>query len=461
MNGTFSQGFPGDVLTWYQANVGSLIQPRSSFSQENIISQMARLNYGYDSRYLLTLTGRRDGYSGFGSERKYGVFPSVALGWNISNEKFMRNIRGVTELKLRASYGQNGNQAVGPFRTLSTLRTESFVNGSTSAPGYVTSRLGNPNLGWETTTSTNIGLDFGFIKDRIRGSIDVFNANTDKLLLNRSISTVHGISSITQNIGKTNNRGFELGVNTTNIQRGGLTWLTSANLSVIKNKIVDLYGTGKDDLNNKWFIGQPISVNYGYVFDGVWQTSDDYTHSPQPDAKPGYLKIKDVNKDNKITDADRQIQGQLDPKMIWGINNTVGYKGFSLYFLVQGMHGHERINSLLLDDVGDDITRNTLRMERWTPDNPTNKFFANDKRANSQLVGIIEPLDFVRLKDVSVSYDLSQAIIGRTGLKRMKLYVSGRNLATFTKWTGLDPELNDQLNVPLQREYVVGLNIAL
>jgi TonB-linked SusC/RagA family outer membrane protein len=461
MQGISSRGFPNDILTWHQAQVGKLVQPRSNFSEEDLISQMLRINYGYDSRYLLTLTGRRDGYSGFGSETKYGIFPTIALGWNIFNEAFMKNIRQLNELKLRVSYGQNGNQAVGPYRTLSRMREEPYLNGTATAPGYVPSRLGNPNLGWETTTSFNVGLDYALLNNRIKGTLDYFNAHTEGLLLERQISSVHGISTITQNIGKTNNRGIELGLTSYNIQGKEFTWFTNANFSMVKNKIVDLYGNGKDDVLNRWFVGQPIRVNYGLVFDGVWQLNDDYDNAHQQNAEPGFLKIKDVNGDNTITDQDRIVQGQIDPVYIWGLNNTLSYKNFTLYFLFQGMHGHQRFNPLRADDVGDDIVRNTLKQNWWTPDNPTNEHFANHRRANSQLVGIIEDLGFVRFKDISLSYDISSNLLSKIGMRRTKIYVSGRNMATFTRWTGLDPELNDQLNVPLQKEYVVGLTFGL
>jgi TonB-linked SusC/RagA family outer membrane protein len=460
MQGLSSQGFPNDILTWHQAQVGKLVQPRSSYSEEDLISQMLRINYGYDSRYLITFTGRRDGYSGFGSRTKFGTFPSVAVGWNISNEAFMKGLRVVSELKLRASYGQNGNQAVGPYQTLSRMREEPYLSGTATAPGYVPSRLGNPNLGWETTTSFNAGLDYALLGDRIRGTVDYFNANTDGLLLNRQISSVHGISAITQNIGRTNNKGIELGITSYNIQNRDFTWFTNGNLSLVRNKIVDLYGNGKDDVLSRWFIGQPVRVEYGLVFDGVWQTGDDYDNAHQQNVQPGFLKIKDVNGDNSITDQDRVVQGQLDPVWIWGLNNTLTYKNFTLYFLFQGMHGHKRFNPLRSDDVGDDIVRNTIRQNWWTPENPTNEHFANHRRANSQLVGILEDLGFVRFKDVSLSYDVAGKLVEKIGMRRMRVYLSGRNLATFTRWTGLDPELNNQLNVPLQREYVAGLTFG-
>ena len=461
MQGISSQGFPNDVLTWYQASVANLIVPRSNFSKSVILSQMLRVNYNYDSRYLFTVTGRRDGFSGFGAENKYGFFPSVALGWNISNEAFMKNNPTINQLKLRVSYGENGNQAVGPYQTIARMDDYSYLDGTSTAPGYRPRTLGSPDLGWETTASFNAGLDFTLFKSTIQGTLDVFDANTDRLLLNRRISSVHGITSITQNIGKTNNRGVELGLTSFNIDNEKISWSTNYNFSYIKNKIVDLYGDGSDDVLNEWFIGQPIRVNYGFVYDGVWQLSDDYDNAHQENVKPGDLKIKDLNGDGMVTDGeDRKVQGQRDPLVVWGINNTFTYSNFTLYFLLQGMHGHDRVNDLRNTDPWNNVRRNVVKQNWWTPENPTNEQPAKNRDANPRAVGIIENLGFVRLRDVSLSYDISNALLEKLRMRNLRLYVSGRNLLTFTQWTGLDPELENQTGIPMQREYVVGLNVG-
>jgi TonB-linked SusC/RagA family outer membrane protein len=468
-NSMSASGFPHDFLSWYSSAQAELVTPGYSYSETSLNSQMLRLNYAYSSRYLLTLTGRRDGYSGFGTSNKWGVFPSLALGWNINNEKFFPWNNLFNELKLRFSYGLNGNQAVGAYETISRLSEENMVAGSTSLPGYKPSKLGSDNLGWETSRTINIGFDFGIFKNRISGALNQYSTNTSDLLLNRTISAVHGITSITQNIGETENKGIEFSVNSKNIVSNNFTWTTSGNISFNKNKIVSLYGNldaeGKeiDDVANQWFIGQPIRVNYGFVFDGVWQL-DETAEAAKWGSVPGYIKIKDINEDGKLTSEDRQIIGQRDTKMIWGLTNTFKYRNFTLDIFMHGVQGVTKNNDLMSDlGVTAGIRHNTINKNWWTPDNPSNDFFMNHVDAHRMAgveAGIYESADFIRIKDVSLSYDLPSSLLKRLGLNKFKLYVTGRNLLTFTKWRGLDPELSTQEAIPLQKEFVFGLNLG-
>ncbi|GAA4305000.1 TonB-dependent receptor [Compostibacter hankyongensis] len=462
-NSLHAEGFPNDVKTFYQADVALLLQPKASYTQTQLISQMARINYSYKDKYLLTLTGRRDGFSGFGSGEKYGFFPSAAIGWNIMNESFMKNSSLVSNLKLRLSYGTNGNQAVDAYGTLALLDSRPYVNGNTTAPGYVPSSLANPNLGWETTNTANIGIDFGLWQGRLQGTLDMYRSNTYDLLLRRRISPVHGITSIVQNIGKTNNKGMELGLSSINVQKGDFSWSTEANISFYRNKIVGLYGTGGNDTANTWFIGHPINVNFSYIYDGVFQEGDDIANSPQPDAKPGYAKVRDLNGDNKITpDGDRTIIGSRQPSFIWGMGNTFKYKNLSLYVFVRGVEGTNRSNSLLSDNgVQSGVRYNTVKKNWWTPENPTNDFYANAVGANKNGAPIYQSDAFVRIQDISLSYNFGASVLEKLKLSRLRLYVEAHNLVTFTKWTGMDPELNDQEGIPLQKEYMIGLNIGL
>ncbi len=464
-NSLTAESFPNDNLTYYQANVAQLIVPGAGYTKETLISQMARINYGYKEKYLLTLTGRRDGFSGFGANNKFAIFPSVALGWNISNESFFTENKIFNNLKLRLSYGSNGNQAVGAYQTLAKLSERSYVDGSTTAPGFIPTSLGNPDLHWETTETGNIGLDFGLLNGRLQGTLDVYKAKTHDLLLDRAISSVQGVSQVTQNIGKTSNKGFEIGLNSINIQQKDFSWTTNGNLSVNRNRVEDLYGDGNSDTLNQWFIGYPINVNFGVIYDGVWQLTDDLTKSPQPNTKPGFAKIRDLNNDGKIDARDRTIIGTNEPSFIWGMGNTFKYKNFSFYVFVHGVAGTSRLNSLLSDNgVNSGVRYNTTVKNWWTPDNPTNDFYANMIGANlygSLGAGIYESDAFVRVKDMSLSYDFSTELLDKFNLSRLKVYVNARNLFTFTEWTGLDPELGNQMNIPLQKEYLVGLNISL
>jgi TonB-linked SusC/RagA family outer membrane protein len=458
--GLTAQGFPNDVLTYFQPNLARELDPSHSFTDSHLISQMARLNYSYASRYLLTLTARRDGYSGFGANDKYGIFPSAAVGWNISDEAFWPFADRFNSLKLRLSYGKNGNQAIQPYRTLSRLSDESYVDEGTSLPGFIPSTLGNPDLHWETTTATNFGADFGLFANRITGSLDLYRSRTSDLLLQRAISPTHGIDAIYQNIGATANHGVELNLSTVNVEASNFTWRTDINLAADRNKIVDLYGNGEDDLVNQWFIGMPINVNYGYAFDGIWQTTDDIADSAQPTAKPGDIRVKDVNGDGKIDPLDRTFLGRVDPSYTAGLGSTMTYGAFTLNAFLYTVQGVTRQNALLDDNLGDDGRYNTIVKQYWTPDNAINTYPANRPATNLGLpVGFYQDASFIRLRDLTLSYDLPADLASRVGAGSLRVYVNGHNLWTHTKWTGLDPELGNQLSTPLERTFIGGVDV--
>lgn len=461
-DGLYAEGFPNDVLTFYQADQAALIEPNASFAKQTTISQMARINYNYNSRYMLTLTGRRDGYSGFGANYKYGIFPAAAIAWNISNEKFLSTNKALTNLKLRLSYGSNGNTAVSPYQTLAKLSTRNYIDGATTEPGYVPSTFANPDLRWETSTIFNIGLDFGLWGNRINGAIDYYDTRTRDLLLLRTVSDVHGIGEIMQNLGKTGNKGIELGLNTINIQSADFTWSSNANLTINRNKIIDLYGNNLNDTASQWFIGYPINVGFGYVNGGVWQLTDDTLNTPQGKVKPGAAKVRDINGDGVINGSDRTIIGSMQPSFTWGLGNTFSYKNFNLYIFVYGVEGTREVNTLLSDNgVNAGVRYTTVRKNWWTPTNPTNDFYANMLNANPLNAAIYQNSSFVRIRDMSLAYDFSSSILRKIGLAKARVYIQGRNLFTLTKWTGLDPEFSTQTAIPLQKEYIVGLNISL
>lgn len=457
-----SEGFPNDVLTYYQADVGALVRPSYTVTDSRLISQMLRLNYVYDSRYLVTLTGRRDGYSGFGANNKYGFFPSVALGWNLSDESFWPGGDAVSLLKLRASYGQNGNQAVSPYRTLAQLRDQSYVEDGRTAPGFFPSTLGNPNLKWETTTALNVGADFAVWRDRVTGSVDAYRSRTEDLLLNRLVSPVHGIRVLTDNIGEVANRGVELQLSSINVDRDKFSWNTTFNIAANRNELVDLYGDGQSDVGNQWFIGHPINVIYDYQFDGVWQTNDDIANSAQPTAKPGDVRIRDVNGDGKISVDDRTFLGNLQPDLTAGLLNTVRYRDFTFSATLYTVQGIVRENGLLgLNLVHADVRRNTVFQNYWTPENPSTTVPRNSADANPLGVPFLEDASYVRLQDLTLSYALPSSLTGRAGMGSASLYVNGRNLWTSTGWSGLDPAFTagGQRGIPLERVIVGGINV--
>lgn len=456
-------GFPHDFINRYSIAQASFKLPGFDYYKTDLIGQMLRLNYNYDSRYLLTLTGRRDGYSGFGANKKWGIFPSVAVGWNVAEENFgIENL--FDEFKLRASFGVNGNQAVGAYETISRLGENNMVTGPNSLPGYVPIKLGQDELGWESSKTVNLGLDFSLLKGALSGTVNFYNTDTYDLLLNRTISPVHGIANITQNIGKTNNRGIEAGLKALLISKENIRWNLEGNMATNKNKIVSLYGLldeeGNEinDLANFWFIGQPINVNYDLKAIGVWQTHE-AEEALKYGNRPGGGKAMDANGDFKITTADdRVFIGQRDPTFTWGLTNTLSYKSFGLSVFLHGMHGITRLNQLLQDASSSaGIRRNVIRKDWWTPDNPSTTFPENSLTA--PVYPIYENASFVRLKDVTLSYQLKSQLSSKLGLDQLRFYVNLRNMLTWTEWSTNDPELSfGRGAAPLAKEFVLGLN---
>jgi TonB-linked SusC/RagA family outer membrane protein len=470
-NGETASRFPHDFLHWYSAGQAEVSQPSYSFDRSVLISQMLRVNYSYDSRYLLTVTGRRDGYSGFGARTKWGIFPSLALGWNIARENFFPLTGVFNDLKLRVSYGLNGNQAVGAYETITRLGSADWITNQTVVPGYIPSNIGLDDLGWESSGTLNFGLDYGLFKDRITGDLNFYKTTTTDLLLARTISAVHGITSVTQNIGKTGNTGFELTINSRNIVTTDFTWTMSGNLAILSNKILSLYGfkdeSGNeiDDIANSWFIGKPIRVNYNYVIEGVWK-EDEAEEAAKWGSQPGFIKLRD-NGDYMLTAEDRQIVGQRDPKFIWGLTNALSYKKLRLEVFVHGVHGVTKHNELMVDDVYEGVRRNTTIKKRWSPETPGNNFYINHILAGkmagidvAEMENYFAKADFIRIKDISLSYTIPQNLTARAGVDKLRIFVTGRNLFTFTEWEGTDPELSSQRDFPLQKEFVFGLNLG-
>ncbi|WP_431294917.1 SusC/RagA family TonB-linked outer membrane protein [Pedobacter sp. P26] len=473
-------GFINDELGLNNIGAGATQTSGSYRDRYGLNSQMGRLFYSYDSKYLLTLTARRDGSSVFGANTtKYGVFPSAAIGWNIINEDFMKNAKVFSNLKLRVSYGKTGNEAVGVYNTITTEGSSRSPFNGISTIGVIPNNLGNISLQWETTKTANIGLDFGILNNRINGSIEAYQNKTSGLLLNRSLPIITGYSKVSENIGKTTNKGLELTLNTQNIAGKDFRWETMVVFATNKNKITDLYGDGKDDLGNRWFIGKPISVVYDYQMTGVWQTGEDVSKQ-DPTAKPGSLKFADLNGDGKITgDGDRIILGQTTPKWTGGLTNTFHYKNINLSIFVQTAQGMTRNNTDL--GYGDETGRRNTPAEigYWTPENMSQTRPALSYN-NTLGYGYASDASYTRIKDVTLSYVFGQSVLDKLHLGGLTVYASGRNLYTFTKWVGWDPEqttygrgsgnssANQQAfaadwtnNYPITRTFVLGLNVSL
>ena len=460
----YARGFPVEDLTWYQPESAEFITPSRTYLQESYLSQMARVFYSFNDKYLITATVRRDGFSAFGSEKKFGVFPSIALGWNIHKESFMQELSWVNQLKLRATYGENGNQAISAYSTLAKLGRSDYLvgpDGGEQGVGYRPGSLANPLLGWESTRSMNVGVDLGLFNGRLSATLDFYQSKTTDLLLNRAISSVNGIGNILSNIGKVQNSGIEAVLSSINVKRERFRWSTTINITHNKNKIVDLYGNGEDDVANSWFIGRPISANFGYLYGGVWQLTDDIINSTQPTAKPGDIKIVDVTGDGKITPDDRTFIGQREPKLTFGVNNELTYGQFSFNIMVTGRKGVTRINEFWdTDIVYADAVRNTLKQNWWNADNPTNDYPANRDGTNAYGVRFYKNASFVRINQMGLSYSLPTNIMQRIGASRGMISIGLINGFTFTSWNGLDPEYSSQRAAPFDRIYNIGLNFT-
>jgi len=455
-----------DVLGWNNLNLGAVLTNSSAAEKTDGVSSMARLNYQFKRRYLITLTARRDGSSVFAANNKYATFPSAALGWIVSDEPFMANAKGIDLLKLRVSYGAVGNQAISPYQSLgrSSMNRYVFGDGGSSLVGIYPSGMGNDNLKWETTYTFNTALDVELLRQRLGGSVEVYQTRTNDLLVWRALPQMTGVSGVWTNIGATGNRGVEVSINSVNLKSAQFEWSTQAVYSHNRNKIISLYGPNsegkeEDDLGNRWFIGKPINVAYDYVFDGIYQEGDEIPTN----SKPGWVRLKDLDGNGIIEPTgDRTIVGQTgQPKYRWGLTNTFRYKGFTLSAFVNAMHGW--IASIDLDP-GIHTHRNYNRIDAgwWTPEN---------KSTSSPSVTYLNPLghayyrsrSFVRIQDVSFAYDFSGArFLDKLNLNTLRVYVSGKNLYTFTDWPGADPESGaNQNGIPASRTFTLGINVAL
>lgn len=467
-------GFPNDVRGYYQFNDAEVLVSSAGYDKRSNVSQMLRVNYNFDSKYLLTVTGRRDGYSAFGEDAKYGFFPSVALGWNIADESFLQDNNTINKLKLRVSYGENGNQAISPYRTLSDLIKQDYIDGSgNNLVGYRPGGLGNGNLGWETTTSFNVGVDFGLYNSRITGSLDVYTSNTTDLLLSKSIPGINGSTSIIQNIGETKGSGIELALGSRNIATDNFKWNSQLSFTRTLNEIVnvglkDEAGKYIDDIGSKWFIGQPIDVDYGYVYDGIWQLDevDEVDLKDWGVNQAGDVKYKDISgpegvPDGKITDLDRQVIGSLQPDFSIGLTNNLTYKDFSLDFFMYMVEGVTKRNELYTTDDWA-LRRRGYNLNYWSPTNPTNDFPENaDRTTNPNHAAWYQDASYVRLKEVTLAYNLPQQTLDKIGFNNLSVYINAKNLFTLTDWTGIDPEASSQRDRPFSRSFLLGIRLGL
>lgn len=467
--GISGTGFPNDDLGYNAiGNAMEYGKPDYELSKRKIVSFLGRARYNYLDKYLLTLAVRVDGSSVFGENNKYGVFPSAAFAWRINKERFMADSKKwLSNLKLRLSWGQVGNQGISPYTTLGSVNAYYYEFGSDVSSGYLpTSTLYNPNLKWETSTTFNIGVDYGFLKDRINGSIELYDTETTDLLVNKSLNQVLGYTSQMVNLGKVQNRGVEVSLNTTPISTRDFVWTLDIAFSKNENKIkkisdeVDENGHRVNDVNNNWFIGHPMNVYYDYKFDGIWQIDDDIEHSCMPDAKPGYIKIADTNHDNKITAEDRVIM-KRDPDWIGNISTSVIYKGFDLSVDFNISHGGTFKNLYLSSfDTGGDMTgkRNGIRRNYWTLYNPSNEAPSpNMQQAPAYITALsYQDASYMRLRNVTFGYNLPEKAVTKILLRNLRVYFTCNNVWYKTDVLGYGPEQSPGA-YPQPRTFLLGV----
>lgn len=457
-------------------------------------SYLGRVFYGYDNKYMITASFRRDGYSGFGANNIWGNFGSVGLGWNFSDEKFMEfSKEWLNNAKLRLSWGTNGNRDFGDFyKTLANLNVGGsmvyFNNGnSTVVKSLYMSRLAAPDLKWERTEAFNIGLDFGVLDNRLTGSLDWYFKKTKDMIMSQRLPSFTGFGSIAANLGEVQNSGFELSLSSTNIEKENFTWTTTAGISYNRNRINHIYydydedGKERDDTSNGWYIGHPIGEIWYYESDGVWQnTPEDIAQAALVGQKPGDPKVKNnyteddrivTNEDGTETripvynDKDKEYLGTTNPPIYWNIRNEfVLWKDLTVSFSLYSYMGHKSLAGYWLnqDNGGSQVTNacNLPAKEYWTPENPTNDYCRlMAVGPNTGLAGGISKLynrNFVRLDNISVGYTLPQKWTRKAMLEKVRLTVSCNNVCTISGWEYGDPETGGLA----KRTFNFGVNVT-
>ena len=469
--------------------------------ESRVFSLLGRVNYAYKGKYLLTASIRRDGSSKFPEENRIGYFPSAAVSWNAHEESFVENLNVFSQLKFKVGYGKTGNDRIpgtARFDFLTDSNASYFYNGQTVQGQRPTSFGANPNLFWETTEQVNLGVDFGFLNDRVSLVVEAYQKDTKDLLINSDAALSQGFSTIWTNSGHVRNRGLEISLNTINVSSKNFKWTTDFNISFNQNIIESLPESkpifGRPNyysrLSSNQFIvqeGESLGNMYGYVSDGVYQIDDFQNYDPnasthtllasQPSYKmhqPGDEKYKDLNGDGKITGEDKTIIGNALPKHYGGLGNTFSYKNFELSTFLQWSYGNDVLNAnrLVLENIGiSGQNQLATTLNRWTPENQnTDMHRAGGQGFEDISSRVIEDGSFIRLKTINFSYNFSKDALEKLKLSRVEIYLSAQNLITWTNYSGYDPEVSvsrslltpgiDYSAYPKQKTMSLGLNLS-
>lgn len=505
-----AQGFFSDETGINDLGGASQINERSSYvTKQTLNSFLGRINYVFDGKYLVTASYRADGSSVFGANNKWGYFPSAAVAWRLSEENFIKDIKAISNLKLRASWGKTGNQAIQPYQTLATVASGfnyPYEGNSTANIGFALGRAANPDLKWESTEQTNVGIDLGLFDERLFATVDLYRKTTRDLLLNKQVEAYTGFATILSNVGSIQNEGLEISVGAKPFSGKDFRWTTAANISFNRGKVLALlddrplairtntgggyqiYGSG---FSLKYLqVGQPLDQMRGYVNLGTWSEAEREEAKAMGQA-PGDPKWKDVNKDGKITRAadGQEVIGNATPKFIYGWNNTISYKSFDLTFLIQGSYGNDIFNAVRIKTENPSNGLSTNLNNRWTPDNQHTSvpvFLSSQERTALALgpnrtsgIGVdqrssrwVENGSYLRMKNITLTYTLPAHLLSGIHINRLSLYVTAVNLFTITKYTGYDPEVSsfnaggagglgiDLSNYPTARSLMFGINLT-
>ena len=444
-------------------NITAVEEISNEYIGERMLSYFGRVNYIFKGKYAVQGTLRADGSSVLSEGNKWGYFPSVSGFWRIKDEKFLKDVKAISNLKMRLSWGEAGNASVDPYQTL-TILTNGFRNNysfmDVSTFGYVPGNLGNKDLSWERTQTYDVGIDFGLFKDRISGSVDLYYSKTNDLILPKLLPLTSGYVFTLDNVGATQNKGIEVVLNTVNVKTKDFTWSSDWTFSLNRDEILSLSsGLSQDitDVNQALVVGEPVKCFLDYEIDGVWGTADS-AQAAIYGQHPGQLKIKDQNNDSTINADDRILYNQ-SPNFIFGWNNHFRYKNFSLSIMTFGRFG-QWIDYDLYDAFNPTVADGTPYLNYWTPENQDARF-PRPGEANTAEYSALNKVkaSYWKIKDITLSYNLPKKMLSKVGISNVRVYGSMKNFFTFSNIDNYDPEQGGSISNPLMKQVVFGLNL--